>query len=219
MQRRGRRTWEGRTGCNATAGRYRKAGKPTCARAPRARAFGRDPSSRKALWPAVMRTAPTGRTHGRTDQAQQSVRSTLANGEPSTHGAPKTSAVQPCETSARRRMVDSDSPEVLGWEKSGRPARIYPPRPEALLSPHASRALGIQFAEIRLSRRRRPSASAGGCWSRGPCRRENSPPSPASSRLPPRRRHGSRPPHAWRGWFRRRAAAARPSPDCPGSSA
>ena len=76
-KRRGRRTWEGRTGCNATAGRYRKAVKPTCARAPRARAFGRDPSSRKALWPAVMRTAPTGRTHGRTDQAQQNIRSPL----------------------------------------------------------------------------------------------------------------------------------------------
>lgn len=86
-KRLGQRTWEGRTGCNATAGRHRKAGKPTCARAPRARAFGRDPSSRKALWPAVMRTAPTGRTHGRTDQAQQNIKITLAKGEPSTHGA------------------------------------------------------------------------------------------------------------------------------------
>jgi len=34
----------------------------------RARVAGRDPSSQKALWPAVMRTAPTGRTHGRADQ-------------------------------------------------------------------------------------------------------------------------------------------------------
>lgn len=33
-----------------------------------------------------MRAALTGRTHGRSDQAQQNIRSTLANGEPSTHG-------------------------------------------------------------------------------------------------------------------------------------
>ena len=33
-----------------------------------ARDIGRDPSSRKALWPAAMCAASTGRTHGRTDQ-------------------------------------------------------------------------------------------------------------------------------------------------------
>ena len=35
---------------------------------PRALLFGRDPSPRRALWPAAMRAAPTGRTHGRTNQ-------------------------------------------------------------------------------------------------------------------------------------------------------
>jgi hypothetical protein len=40
---------------------------------------------RRALWPAVMRTALTGRTHGCTDQACE-VRIPLANPEPSTHG-------------------------------------------------------------------------------------------------------------------------------------
>ena len=30
--------------------------------------------SRRALWPAVMSTAPTGRTHGRTDQPCRSVK-------------------------------------------------------------------------------------------------------------------------------------------------
>jgi hypothetical protein len=42
--------------------------------------------SRRALWPAVMRTAATGRTHGRTDQPAEEFNKTLANGEPSTHG-------------------------------------------------------------------------------------------------------------------------------------
>jgi hypothetical protein len=40
---------------------------------------------RRALWPAVMRTAPKGRTHGCTDQPA-GVKKVLANSEPSTHG-------------------------------------------------------------------------------------------------------------------------------------
>ena len=48
--------------------------------------YGRDPSPRRALWPAAMRAAPTGRTHGRTNQRCRSFKKTLANGEPSTHG-------------------------------------------------------------------------------------------------------------------------------------
>ena len=35
----------------------------------RARAFGRDPGPRRALWPAAMRAAPKGRIHGRTNQS------------------------------------------------------------------------------------------------------------------------------------------------------
>ena len=42
-----------------------------------------------------MRTAPTGRTHGRTDQAQQNIKITLAKGEPSTHGAWRTLHLPP----------------------------------------------------------------------------------------------------------------------------
>ncbi len=94
-------TWEGRTRCHATAGRYRKTGQPICAKAPRARAFGRDPSSRKALWPAVMRTASTGRTHGRTDQAQQSVRS-------------------PLPTESRPHMARRAPPAVPGFGDTGK---------------------------------------------------------------------------------------------------
>src|SRR6516162_6136649 len=43
------------------------------------------PDPRRALWPAVMRTAQVGRTHGCTDLAAN-VKKTLANGAPSTHG-------------------------------------------------------------------------------------------------------------------------------------
>ena len=67
-RRRADKLGEGSRRLTHPAGRYRRTGEPICASAPRARAFGRDPSSRKALWPAVTCTAPTGRTHGRTDQ-------------------------------------------------------------------------------------------------------------------------------------------------------
>jgi hypothetical protein len=40
---------------------------------------------RRALWPAVMSTAQTGRTHGCSDQCCK-VKIPLANPEPSTHG-------------------------------------------------------------------------------------------------------------------------------------
>ena len=40
-----------------------------------------------ALWPAAMCAAPTGRIHGRTNQQLQKLKKTLANGEPSIHGA------------------------------------------------------------------------------------------------------------------------------------
>jgi len=49
----------------------------------RIRAFDR-PDPRRALWPAVMRTALIGRTHGCTDQ-RRDVKFALANWEPSTH--------------------------------------------------------------------------------------------------------------------------------------
>src|SRR5260370_34026343 len=57
---------------------------------PRARAmvnagFWPGPDPRRAIWPAGMGTASTGRTHGCTDQACD-VKISLANPEPSTHG-------------------------------------------------------------------------------------------------------------------------------------
>ena len=48
----------------------------------------------------LMCAAPTGRTHGRTDQPKQDIRNTLANGGPSTHGAKRTWL---SETSGRPR--------------------------------------------------------------------------------------------------------------------
>ena len=45
------------------------------------------PISRKALWPAAMRAAQTGRTHDRTDQCCSNVKKALANQAPSTHDA------------------------------------------------------------------------------------------------------------------------------------
>jgi hypothetical protein len=65
----------------------REAGKPSAPEGLQARAFGRDPASRQASWPADLSAAPTGRRHGRTDQPHRSPRSTLPNGEPYRHGA------------------------------------------------------------------------------------------------------------------------------------
>jgi hypothetical protein len=42
--------------------------------------FGRDLSPRKALWPALMGAASTGRTHGSTDQAEASIKEKLCQG-------------------------------------------------------------------------------------------------------------------------------------------
>src|SRR6516225_4555223 len=47
------------------------------------------PDPRRALWPAVMSTAQTGRTHGCSDQCCK-VKILLANPEPSTHGPTQT---------------------------------------------------------------------------------------------------------------------------------
>ena len=42
-------------------------------------------SAQKALWPAAMHAAQTGRTHDRTDQCCSNVKKALANQAPSTH--------------------------------------------------------------------------------------------------------------------------------------
>src|SRR5262249_55005384 len=47
------------------------------------------PDPRKALWPAALCAARTGRTHGCTDQPAN-VKKSLANSEPSTHGTKRT---------------------------------------------------------------------------------------------------------------------------------
>jgi hypothetical protein len=51
--------WEGPTRCNADIGRYRKQENPFTPECLRARSFGRDLSSRTALWPAAHSAAPT----------------------------------------------------------------------------------------------------------------------------------------------------------------
>ena len=52
--------------------------------------------------------APTGRRHGRTDQPSQSSQITLANGEPSRHGALRTPRGTACDSSEKlgRSCVD-----------------------------------------------------------------------------------------------------------------
>ena len=115
IRRTRRRAWEGQTRVMRPAGRYRGAGKPTCARAPRARAVGRDPSPRKALWPAAMRAAPTGRTHGRTDQPRRTLRKPLP-----TESRPlsRWKRLKPAIRLASFRPIYAAPPRSLRWGRN-----------------------------------------------------------------------------------------------------
>src|SRR5258707_9517960 len=68
----------------------RRSGQPTCAKAFLNARCWSGPDPRRALWPAVMSTAPKGRTHGCTDQCCKTVKKALAKPEPSTHGTKPT---------------------------------------------------------------------------------------------------------------------------------
>ena len=54
------------------------------------------PDPRKALWPAALCAAQTGRTHDRTDQCCSNVKKALANQAPSTHDPKRTMRGQYC---------------------------------------------------------------------------------------------------------------------------
>ena len=126
------------------AGRNRKIGKPIRRQAHRARASGRDRSSRKALWPAVTCAAPTGRTHGRTDQPCRSQKS-LAKGEPSTHGADQTLSVAPMEFRVPTKTADARYHAARSRQKAApvffrrrKNLPVPPPRGGAFDPPRAS---------------------------------------------------------------------------------
>src|SRR5271169_2072520 len=60
-------------------------GEPVWVIAPSSAGLRLGPDPRKALWPAAMHAAQTGRTHDRTDQCCSNAKKALANQAPSTH--------------------------------------------------------------------------------------------------------------------------------------
>src|SRR6202142_1443815 len=60
-------------------------GEPVWVIAPSSAGLRLGPDPRKALWPAAMHAAQTGRTHDRTDQCCSNAKKVLANQAPSTH--------------------------------------------------------------------------------------------------------------------------------------
>jgi hypothetical protein len=93
------------------------------------------PDPRRALWPAVMRTAPTGRTHGRTDQVCD-VKKVLANPEPSRHGTERRSVsaeltagiggaadLSSVAFRASKSVCDHPAPAAKLWLRSTREVR------------------------------------------------------------------------------------------------
>src|ERR1022692_3566405 len=81
-------------------------GEPVWVIAPSSAGLRLGPDPRKALWPAAMHAAQTGRTHDRTDQCCSNVKKALANQAPSTH--------DPCcvKTHTMRRRVGQSQPRA-----------------------------------------------------------------------------------------------------------
>ena len=81
------RDWEGQTRCNAPSGRHSETGKPSCARAPQSACFWSGPVSAKGIMASGhARRTNRSNTWPHRPRAHR-IKKSLANGEPSTHGA------------------------------------------------------------------------------------------------------------------------------------